>query len=77
MSTGKRTSTSDMIIRLNGDTKEVAEGTTIEGLLGLFEIKRAGIAVDLNREIVPKRLHSETVLKDGDRIEVVRMVGGG
>ena len=66
-----------MIIRLNGETKEVSEGTTVERLLDLFEIKRAGIAVDLNREIVPKRLHSETVLKDGDSVEVVRMVGGG
>ncbi len=74
---GKRTSTSDMIIRLNGETKEVSEGTTVERLLDLFEIKRAGIAVDLNREIVPKRLHKETVLKDGDSVEVVRMVGGG
>ncbi|MEK6759393.1 MAG: sulfur carrier protein ThiS [Deltaproteobacteria bacterium] len=66
-----------MIIRLNGETKEVSEGITIEGLLLLFSVKRAGIAVDLNREIIPKRLHDETVLKEGDSIEVVRMVGGG
>lgn len=66
-----------MIIRLNGDTKEVLEGTTLGALLDLFSVKRAGIAVDLNREIVPKRLHGETVLKEGDSIEVVRMVGGG
>lgn len=66
-----------MIIRLNGEEKEISEGTTIEGLLGLFNIKKAGIAVDLNREIIPRRLHNETLLKDGDRVEVVRMVGGG
>lgn len=66
-----------MIIRLNGEEKEISEGTTIEGLLDLFNVKRAGIAVDLNREIIPRRLHNETLLKDGDRVEVVRMVGGG
>lgn len=66
-----------MIIRLNGEEKEISEGTTIEVLLGLFNIKRAGIAVDLNREIIPRRLHNETLLKEGDRVEVVRMVGGG
>lgn len=66
-----------MIIRLNGETKEVPEGTTLGTLLDNFKIKRAGIAVDLNREIIPKRLHDETALKEGDSIEVVRMVGGG
>lgn len=66
-----------MIIRLNGETKEVSEGTTLGTLLDYFGIKKAGIAVDLNREIIPKRLHEETVLKEGDSIEVVRMVGGG
>ncbi len=66
-----------MIIRLNGETKEVSEGTTLGTLLDQFGIKKTGIAVDLNREIIPKRLHEETALKEGDNIEVVRMVGGG
>ena len=42
-----------------------------------LSIKREGIAVDLNREIVPRRLLGSTVLKEGDTLEIVRMVGGG
>lgn len=66
-----------MRIKINGEYKEVAEGTTLDCLLDAFEIKRQGIAVDLNKEIVPKRLFGSTVLKDGDAVEIVRMVGGG
>ncbi|MBI5642579.1 MAG: sulfur carrier protein ThiS [Deltaproteobacteria bacterium] len=66
-----------MIVRVNGDEKEVIEGITLEGLLNLLEIKLQGIAIDINREIVPKRLYKDTVLKSGDSIEIVRMVGGG
>jgi sulfur carrier protein len=66
-----------MEIKINGEIKEVGDGVTLEALLDLFGIKRVGIAVELNREIVPRRLHGQTLLKDGDVVEVVRMVGGG
>jgi len=66
-----------MKIRLNGLDKDVPDGATIDGLLTLYGIERAGIAVEVNREIVPKRLHVATVLADGDSVEVVRMTGGG
>lgn len=66
-----------MNIKVNGEPREVREGTTVEGLLESLDIRRQGMAVDLNREIVPKRLFSSTVLKDGDAVEIVRMVGGG
>ncbi|MFQ5737267.1 MAG: sulfur carrier protein ThiS [Thermodesulfobacteriota bacterium] len=66
-----------MKIKINGETREIEEGATLDLLLDLFGIKRQGIAVELNREIVPKRLHTQTVLREGDTVEVVRMVGGG
>lgn len=66
-----------MKIRLNGLDKELPDGATIDALLTLCAIERAGIAVELNREICPKRLHVETVLIDGDCVEIVRMTGGG
>ena len=40
-----------------------------------YQIKR--IAVEMNEEILPKYSYSETMLKDGDRLEVVTFVGGG
>ncbi|WKZ33122.1 MAG: sulfur carrier protein ThiS [Thermodesulfobacteriota bacterium] len=66
-----------MQIKVNGEKMEVCEGITIDSLLDLLAVKRQGIAIDLNREIVPKRLLSTTILKDGDVVEIVRMVGGG
>lgn len=66
-----------MKIRVNGVEKEIEAGTTVESFLNMLEIKVQGIAVDINREIVPKRLFAETILNEGDSIEIVRMVGGG
>ncbi|OGQ58359.1 MAG: thiamine biosynthesis protein ThiS [Deltaproteobacteria bacterium RIFCSPLOWO2_02_FULL_53_8] len=66
-----------MRIRLNGLYKELPDGVTIDALLTLCNIERAGIAVEVNREICPKRLHAVTALADGDNVEIVRMMGGG
>ncbi|MBI5901976.1 MAG: sulfur carrier protein ThiS [Deltaproteobacteria bacterium] len=64
-------------ISLNGEKRGVEEGTTLEGLLEGLMIKKQGIAVEVNREIIPKRLHMETRLKEGDSVGIVRMAGGG
>lgn len=64
-------------VLVNGKEKVIAEDTTIEKLLEGLNIKPQGIAVELNLEIVPKSRYVETILKDGDRIEIVQMVGGG
>lgn len=66
-----------MKIKLNGEIRDVEDGITIQSLLDSLSIKMQGIAVDVNREIVPKRLFGATTLRDGDAIEIVRMVGGG
>ena len=62
---------------INGAMREVATGTTVLELLNELDIKPQGIAVELNLEIVPKSRFGEMILKDGDKIEIVRMVGGG
>jgi thiamine biosynthesis protein ThiS len=62
---------------INGENREFAEGITIFEFLNELGIKPQGIAVELNLEIVPKGKYSEAVLKEGDKIEIVRMVGGG
>ncbi len=66
-----------MRIKVNGEVRECAEGTTLEALLDLFGIQRQGTAVELNRAIVPSRLLNETSLSEGDSVEIVRMTGGG
>lgn len=55
----------------------VENGTTVAALLALLDIDAVGIAIELNREIVPKSQYLNTALKDNDILEVVRMAGGG
>ena len=66
-----------MTVVVNGDPREVPEGSTVTSLLRLLELPEGRIAVERNREIVPRSLHSQTQLSEGDRIELVRFVGGG
>ncbi|MBI5234957.1 MAG: sulfur carrier protein ThiS [Deltaproteobacteria bacterium] len=66
-----------MLIRINGQEKEIEDGLTISALLSLLNIRLDGVAVDLNREIVPRRALAHARLKEGDCVEIVRMTGGG
>ncbi len=66
-----------MKIIVNGKPMEVAEGLTVEALLAQLRIRREYTAVALNREVAPKAKYAETVLREGDRVEIVRPMGGG
>ena len=66
-----------MRIVLNGEERDVADGLTVAALLDTLDVPRRYVAVERNREIVPRARHAETVLSEGDRIEIVTMVGGG
>ena len=65
-----------MRIQVNGDTREVAARTVLDLVQELgFDVRK--VAVERNLAIVPRSLHGETVLAEGDRIELVQFVGGG
>lgn len=66
-----------MQIILNGEPKEIAAGTTLAAFVGTLGGDPRGIAIERNLEIVPKSDHAETLLEDGDRLEIVQFVGGG
>ena len=66
-----------MQIFLNGESREVADGTSVEALVLSMAGDPRGIAIERNLEIVPKAEHSRTLLEEGDRLEVVQFVGGG
>lgn len=66
-----------MQITLNGEPREIAPGTTLADLVESLPGDPRGIAIELNREIVPKSQHGATVLEAGDALEVVQFVGGG
>jgi len=66
-----------MRITVNGNTQELPDAATVAQLLDRLKVKRDGIAVEVNREIVPRARHAGQTLRDGDAVEVVTFVGGG
>jgi sulfur carrier protein len=68
-----------MKLQINGDerTFESASPFTLAALVEALAMKPDRVAVELNRDIVPRDRWSETVLADGDRLEIVHFVGGG
>ena len=66
-----------MRIQLNGEPFELPDGETVASLLARQELTGRRVAVELNLDIVPRSQHADTVLKDGDQVEVVHAIGGG
>jgi sulfur carrier protein len=66
-----------MKLTINGQPMEVPDGLTVDTLLTHLAIKREFTAVALNREVTPKSAHATTALREGDRVEIVRPMGGG
>lgn len=64
------------MVKINGEWLDVA-GQTLQAYLATTQYDPRRIAVERNGEIVPKAQYGETVLTDGDVIEVVSFVGGG
>jgi len=66
-----------MNILLNGEPRDITEGTTLSELLVELEMSQQRIAVEINLNIIPRSQHAETILKTDDKVEVVRAIGGG
>ena len=66
-----------MRISVNGKELEVADGLSVEGLLAHLGVTREYTAVAVNREVTPKSAYAATTLREGDRVEIVRPMGGG
>ncbi len=64
------------MVKVNGELFDIA-GMTVSQYLEQSRFDKARIAVELNEEFVPKVRLDETVLKDGDSLEIVSFVGGG
>jgi thiamine biosynthesis protein ThiS len=70
-----------MILHINGLPRAFSEPTsasfTLASLVEILGMKSDRVAIELNREIAPRDSWSKTLLKDGDRLEIVHFVGGG
>lgn len=65
----------DKMITVNGE--ELDFSGNISGLLDVLEYNGKRVAVELNENIVPKSEYDNTIISDGDKLEIVRFVGGG
>jgi thiamine biosynthesis protein ThiS len=66
-----------MKIQLNGHEREFAGPMSLSKLVEHLGMKEDRVAVELNRNIVPREMWPQTALSEGDRLEVVHFVGGG
>lgn len=66
-----------MNIVFNGEPRTIAPQATLAQLLRELNLPANRVAVEVNRELVPRTRHAEYQLQDGDSLEVVTLVGGG
>ncbi len=67
----------EITILLNGEPRTLSEGTSIAALAADIGLNPLKIAVERNREIVPRSTLADVVLEQGDELEIVHFVGGG
>ena len=66
-----------MTIRLNGDPHDLAEPLSVSALLAQLEIDARRVAVEHNLVVVKRDRYADTIIGEGDAIEIVNFVGGG
>jgi thiamine biosynthesis protein ThiS len=66
-----------LLLKVNGREKEILSSTNLEELLRELEIVSPHCAVALNQEVIPSSQLNQTVIHDGDTVEIVHAVGGG
>ena len=66
-----------MHVIINGEDRETPEGLTVSGLLNHLGLPAERVAIERNREILPRARWSDTRVEPNDRFEIVHLVGGG
>ncbi len=62
---------------VNGEVRELPDGMTMERLLVHIDAPERGIAVAKNDRVVRRAAFAQEIVKDGDRVEIIRAVAGG
>jgi sulfur carrier protein len=66
-----------VLVRLNGEPRELPEGTTMAEAVAELTPLNTGVAAAVNGDVVPRGSWAATLLRDGDQVEVVTAVQGG
>lgn len=64
-------------ILVNGESYQIARNSRVVDLLSELNLSAERVAIELNRNLLPRTQWVETVLQPGDRLEIVQFVGGG
>ena len=67
----------DATIKLNGETRSIPANISLDSLLDHFSLGKQLVAIELNGAVVRRATWQQTLIADGDKIEVVHFVGGG
>lgn len=66
-----------MKLTVNGESKELAAGSTLASMLEQLGLNAKNIVIEHNGDVINKQIYDCTILTTGDSIEIVRFVGGG
>ncbi|MDQ1558999.1 MAG: sulfur carrier protein [Pyrinomonadaceae bacterium] len=66
-----------MRVQINGEIRELPEELTLDALVRQLALAPERLAIELNREVVRRTRWAETLMRDGDQVEIVHFVGGG
>lgn len=75
--TADQSSPAAIHVTVNGEERRLSAGTTLADFLADSNVPARFIAVAVNREVIRRQDHAHVVLRGGDTLEIVRMVGGG
>lgn len=64
-------------IQLNGEAFELAQSCSVIELIEQLKINHGRVAVEINREIVPRSEHADTQIQADDVVEIIHAIGGG
>ncbi len=66
-----------MMVKINGDPREIPDGLTVAALLDHLKMRGDRVAIERNLDILPRALWSATQVQSNDSFEIVHFVGGG
>jgi len=66
-----------MTLTVNGETRQTPSGRSVRDLVQELGLGGHAVAVEINKQLVPRKQHEYTCLRDGDVVEIVTLVGGG
>ena len=66
-----------MKITVNGKAVEIWENTSLSGFIEVYNLRREGVIAELNEKVITRDMWEDAVLREGDCLELVSLVGGG